>query len=372
MKNYSYLKVVLFVFLIPFIGYSQTLNRTNIPFEQDDKFILNPQTGGINSPQFVGIDMNNDAQEDLLIFDRKGNVLLPFIYDGANYIYSPEYVDRFPPLNYFILTYDYNCDGIKDLFGYPHFPPVDGLAAYKASYDSSNKIQFERYRTWGWFCFPGITCDVLNYPGFNSIPTNNSVIKPDYPALDDIDNDGDMDMLAFDFSGSYVIYYENQSVDMGYGCDSLIFERKSDCWGRFFETGLAIGVQLSPSIDSCAGRSSFLGGGRDSRHAGGTLTTIDMDNDGDKELILGGLSYSQLNLLTNGGNPDTAWMVAQDINFPSNSLGVNIYDFVASFLYDFDKDGDEDLIAARNENSDASENYNVAWLYDNTGFGNQS
>ena len=360
-------KLLIIGMLLPIIGQSQSLNRTSIPFEQNDAYMLNPQTGGINSPQFFGIDMNNDDQEDMIVFDRKGDVLLPFIYDGANYIYSPEYVERFPDLNHFILTYDYNCDGIKDLFGYPSHFPVDGLAAYTASYDASNKIVFTQYEFLGWYCFPGILCNVLNYPGFNNIPVNIQTIKPDMPALDDIDGDGDMDVLTFDAGGSWVEYYENQSADLGYGCDSLIFEKKSDCWGRFYETGIDPNVILSPSIDSCPGRTFFLGGGRTTRHAGGGMTTIDMDNDGDKELLLGGLNYHVLNLLTNGGNADTAWMVGQDITFPSNSIGVDLYDFVVAYLYDVDKDGDRDLIAARNEDSDASENYNVAWYYENIG-----
>ncbi len=353
--------------LLPIIGQSQNLNRTSIPFEQNDAYMLNPQTGGINSPQFFGIDLNNDNQEDMVVFDRKGDVLLPFIYNGADYIYSPEYVERFPALNHFILTYDYNCDGIKDLFGYPTAFPVDGLAAYTASYDANNKIVFTQKVFWGWYCFPGILCNVLNYPGFNNIPINIQTIKPDMPALDDIDGDGDMDVLTFDAGGSWVEYYENQSVELGYGCDSLIFEKKSDCWGRFYETGIQPDILLSPSKDSCVNRNFFNPGGRNTRHAGGTMTTIDMDNDGDKEIILGGLNYSVLNLLTNGGNPDTSWMNAQDISFPSNSLGVDLYDFVAAYLYDVDKDGDRDLIAARNEDSDASENYNVAWYYENIG-----
>ena len=366
MKNIIISITILCLFLTK-LGQSQNLIRTSIPFEQNGVQMLNPQTGGINSPQFVGIDMNNDNQEDLLIFDRKGHVLLPFIYNGSDYIYSPEYVERFPPLNHFILTYDYNCDGITDLFGYPTNLPTDGLAAYTASYDADNKIQFELKIFWGWVCFQDILCNVLNYPGIPN-PINIRTVKPDIPVLDDIDGDGDMDVLAKSSTGARVEYFENQSMDLGFGCDSLIFERQSDCWGRFKETGLSSQVLLSPSIDSCVDRTGFfLNGGRNPRHTGSTLTTIDIDNDGDKDLILGGLGYSNLNLLTNGGNKDTAWMTAQDINFPSNSIGVNLQDFVAAYLYDIDKDGDRDLIATRNEDTDASENYNVAWYYENIG-----
>jgi hypothetical protein len=362
------IQIITIGLFLPLMVQSQNLNRTSIPFEQNGVYLANPQTGGLNSPQFFGIDLNNDAQEDMIVFDRKGNVLLPFIYNGADYIYAPEYVERFPPLNYFILTYDYNCDGIKDLFGYPGDFPVDGLAAYTASYDANNKIKFTRYNFWGWYCFPGILCNVLNYPGgFNNLPINIQTIKPDMPALEDIDGDGDMDVLTFEAGGTWMGYYENQSMDLGFGCDSLVFKKKSDCWGRFYETGINPSVLLSPRIDSCVNKNFFSAGGRDTRHSGGTTTLLDMDNDGDMEAILGGLNYSVLNLLTNGGNKDTAWMVVQDVDFPSNSLGVNIYDFVAAFLYDMDKDGDRDLIAARNEDSDASANYNVASYYENTG-----
>ena len=76
-------KMIIIGILLPIIGQSQNLNRTSIPFEQNDAYMLNPQTGGINSPQFFGIDLNNDNQEDMVVFDRKGNVLLPFIYNGS-------------------------------------------------------------------------------------------------------------------------------------------------------------------------------------------------------------------------------------------------------------------------------------------------
>lgn len=333
--------------------------------------------GGLNSPQFNGIDLNNDGIEDLVIYDRKGDVLLTFLYDGDFYLYRPEYANQFPAVRNYMLTYDYNCDGIKDLFCYPTEVAVDGIEAYTASYDANNRIQFTK------FLQPNYVFDVLTYAGFSNLPVNIGIPRTDIPALEDIDNDGDMDVITFDFGGSWGVYYENQSADMGYGCDSMIFTKQSDCWGRFVEPANDINLFLSPRIDSCAGKSFFTSGGRPngntdegdgtsgtirgSRHAGSTMTAIDMDNDGDKEIILGDLAFSDLTLLNNGGNPDTAWITSQDINFPSNSVHAAILDFPAAFLLDYDHDGDRDMIAARNEDSDASENYNVAWYYENTG-----
>lgn len=365
--NKIFIQVLAFLLLLPILGRSQALNRTSIPFKENGSFLKNPQVGGLNSPQFWGVDMNNDNLEDLIVFDRKGNVLMPFIYDGADYVYAPEYVDNFPSVHHFILTYDYNCDGIKDLFGYPTGFPVDGIAAYRAYYDSNNEIRFAQVIFPGFYCMPGVLCNVMNYPSFGNNPLNIAVIKPDMPALEDMDGDGDMDIVTFAYGGSWVDYYENQSQEMGYGCDSLIFEYKSDCWGRFMEPGANLNVLLSPSIDSCVNRQYFNAGGRDQRHAGSTLAMIDIDNDNDKELVLGDISFPDLTLLLNGGNKDTAWIISQEMDFPSNSVHASILDFPAAFFYDVDKDGDRDFIAARNEDSDASENYNVAWYYKNNG-----
>jgi len=52
-----------------------------------------------------------------------------------------------------------------------------------------------------------------------------------YPAMADIDNDGDLDLLTFFGLGSYVEYHKNLSVEKYGTCDSLDFILTDKCWG---------------------------------------------------------------------------------------------------------------------------------------------
>ena len=81
-----------------------------------------PWAGGLNSCTFGSIDLNLDGKPDLVIFERFGNRILPFIQEGSagtsNYTYHPEYASLFPDLHEWVEFADYNCDGKADIFTY--------------------------------------------------------------------------------------------------------------------------------------------------------------------------------------------------------------------------------------------------------------
>ena len=81
-----------------------------------------PWAGGMNSCQFCSIDLNLDGINDLLIFDRHGNRKLTFINHGspnmADYAFSPGYAQLLPSMHDWVITYDYDLDGKKDIFTY--------------------------------------------------------------------------------------------------------------------------------------------------------------------------------------------------------------------------------------------------------------
>ena len=75
-------------------------------------------------------------------------------------------------------------------------------------------------------------------------------------------------------------------------------------------------------------------------HAGSTLLAIDIDNDNDKDLILGDISYTNLNLLINGGNNDSAHIVIVDTVFPQNHNNTIAGDISVSASYYIDVTND--------------------------------
>ena len=317
-------------------------------------------TGGLNNPQYSNADLNGDGVDDLVYFDRIGGVVVPFLQApspvATALVYVPDYAAHFPKVENWMLLRDYNCDGIKDVFAYDYDLNTGriSIAVYQGRRNAQNELHFP-------------TLDVrLEYSLGNSGTQlfNMFHSSGDVPAIDDLDGDGDLDILNFNSTGGYIEYYKNTAQEDGLGC-GLRFRMIDNCWGRFYESGISELIDLSPRIDSCANYSRWSPPLRGPRHAGSTLLTLDRDNDGDKELILGDLSFANLTLLNNGGNATTAHMTAQEVFFPANSTPVNMDIFPASFHVDVNNDGNRDLLVAPNilGNSDDA----ITWYYQNTG-----
>lgn len=359
------LQIVIFLLFLSFVSKAQ-LQRLDIPLQKTNGIPYKyAWAGGLNNPQFSEVDFDNDGIKDLFIFDRAGNVVIPFLNGGTaltiDYSFAPEWKNRFPgAVERFVLLRDYNCDGIEDLFAYfrDESSGETGMSVYKASRDGSGGIQYQ------------IEKPLLRYTDIGqNFPYNLYMSNIDLPDVNDIDGDGDLDILNFHIGGGYVQLFNNTSIENGWGCDSLRFEIVDDCWGRFYESGISTALDLSPNTDSCAnwaGWTALRSANSDPRHAGSTLLSLDMDNDNVKELLLGDIAFNNLVLVLNGGNADTAFAVGQQTNFPANTTPVAITAFPAAFYVDIDNDNKKDLIAAPNAD-DISVNDRVSWLYLNNG-----
>ncbi|PHN05653.1 T9SS type A sorting domain-containing protein [Flavilitoribacter nigricans] len=337
---------------------AQDLERMDVAFRVGDLDLRYPLAGGLNSPQFSLVDLDNDGLPDLHVFDRVGNRQLTFRNNGSTgafpYDFAPEFVAGFPEITHWMLLRDYNGDGIMDIFAYAD-QNFDAVMVFTGYYENG-QIRFERFQ----FDAPR---NVIYVPRAGGGSNQLYVSTIDYPAVDDVDCDGDLDILTFNLVGGYVELYANQSVERGFGQDSLIYRLQEDCWGGFFESGISNEVDLAGAPGDCV--DLLLNGELETRHSGSTLLTFDADGDQDKELILGDISFNSLNFLHNGGNCAEAWMNAQDPNFPATDVPAVVPVFPAAFYLDIDRDGLNDLVVAPNADLNASDR--EIWWYKNIG-----
>jgi hypothetical protein len=343
------------------LSIAQDFQLINAPVEVNGVELANAWAGGMNCPQPSAVDLNNDGTPDLYLFDRVGDIHLTFLKQAAGYVFAPEYATNFPKVENWVLLRDYDGDGIGDLFAYPT-EQLPGIMVYKGYYDTNNRLAFQRVH---FDNFLGV--DVLTFPLQGGGEAQIYVSNVDYPAVDDMDCDGDLDILTFNSAGGYVELYDNRSIELGFGRDSLIFQLVENCWGGIYESGLAANnlVDLSSTLGACF--SPFgEADGVEVRHAGSTLLTFDANADGDKELILGDLSFDHINFLTNGGTCQEAWITQQDPLFPSYDFSADVATFPAAFYLDVTDDGKPDLLVAPNSET-ASEDVDAFWLYENTG-----
>ena len=337
-----------------------SLLRENIPVAVNGSAVKYPWVGGFNCPQFGHVDVDFDGLIDLYVFDRVGNVSTIYRNNGSDYVFAPEFSDNFPAMTDWVLLRDYNSDGIADIFTFSDVAGIAGMRIFRG-YNDAGVLKYDRIE------FTNNPYNLVYIP-VGSIYTNLYIAFDDYPDLVDIDSDGDLDVLTFEPGGGTIDYYKNFSQENGFGNDSLSFKLGTNCWGEFYESGISVELELSNSPDSCAAN-VMAETSAEIRHVGSTLLAYDADNDGDKELLLGDISFDNINYAHNAGSASHAWMNMQDNVFPANSLAIDIPAFPATFLADVDRDGIKDLIAAPN-NGTSAENYEVGWYYRNTGTNN--
>jgi len=313
-----------------------------------------PWAGGMNSCQFGVMDLDLDGINDPVIFDRLGNRIIPFKNNGvpglAGYSWQPEYVNLFPDLHDWVIFADYNRDGKQDIFTYS----LGGIRVFMNISDSV--LEFKPVTN---------LLKSYYYTGYVGI-----LLTPvDYPAIADIDGDGDLDILTFFGLGSYVEYHKNLSIEKYGNYDSLDYKLSDNCWGNFKESGGSNEITLNIV---CPYKNSGLPGlscrEGPPKHTGSTLFSTDLDGNGVSDLIIGDVDFPNLISLINGGSTDSAKMISQDTSFPSNTKPVNLFSFPAISFLDMNNDGKKDMVISPFDASlTISDNFRSTWFYENTG-----
>lgn len=358
--NFTRIMRLFLVFsILPYFVSAQILYQTNrndsIKVFENNLLLQNPWAGGLNSVQASEIDLNNDGIKDLFVFDRCGNKITTYLNNGApnstDYRYSANYKDSFPTLENWVLLRDYNCDGKEDIF--TNFS--GGIRVYKNT-SVGNNLSFQLVKN-----------QITSYYNPNNLGIY--VTSTDIPSINDIDGDGDLDILTFEVLGSSLEYHKNLSMEIYGNCDSLKFELKNPCWGKFTENP----NNCSVNLNSCTPPPNSERVMQGDKHAGSSILALETNGNTAKEIVLGDISCNNLTLLENGGtlpNQNSA-MISADNSFPknnSNTVKAEMSIFPAAFLLDLNNNGKKDLLVSPNiYGSNATENFNSIWHYQNTG-----
>jgi hypothetical protein len=285
--------------------------------------------GGMNAPQVQQTDINNDGSLDLIILDRAGDKLSAFesLDNRLTWTYNPNLIQGLPKIDDWFIVRDYNNDGLDDFF----VSAGNGIRVYKRLPSNGNLPVFE------------LVTDLLLSEYFGN-DLNLFVSRVDIPAIDDIDGDGDLDILTFYILGTCVEYHKNLSQELHGNNEHLIFKLESDNWGRFTEDAQTNAINYN---DSC-GRAAD-----GERHSGSTLLIDNLDQDNDVDLMLGDISYAEALFLINQPIESIDVIVPTPQNYPLVWNNISVPVFPGLFKVQTNNDQLPDLVVAPNTESEA-------------------
>ncbi|UCS95246.1 T9SS type A sorting domain-containing protein [Echinicola marina] len=280
----------LFPFFLIFSFYSSYAQKayqfSEISIQQNGEILPMPFAGGINAAQVQSMDTNGDGKEELVIWDINSRSIKVFQNTNGQYKELPYMPYFFPKdISGFMVLADYDGDGKKDLFTSTAF----GIKAYKnITTDGKTNPEWEVAETY------------LKLENGSNFQANNL----DIPAIQDLDGDGDLDIVIFNYAaGDYLEYYKNTSIERTGNSDIDAFAAPEIRWGNFEFCGcgsFAFG-------QTCDGDpiSRKIPGDENSaiEHSGGhSILLKDFNGDGIVDMMMGQDECNTLYYLENEGS----------------------------------------------------------------------
>lgn len=324
---------------------------------KENQALPNAWSGGLNAPIFSKLDLNQDGVEDLIAFEKTTQKLFCFLALPENkhysYRYAPEFDFSFPSFVGWVLFRDYNQDGKKDIFAHTNF----GIQVYK-NISSAGELKWKKM------------ADPLLTQGYRG-EINLQVNIIDLPAILDLDGDGDLDIVTFDFaSGSNLELHKNLSQEQQGNAEALVFKKITSCWGGIFE-GATCG-DFTFGVN-CNRQHNGSGGGSQAadriKHVGSSICLLDLNGDQALDALIGDVSCPHLYRMINTRNNQDAQFNEYAQDFPP-SYPVNLPIFPAAVHEDVDFDGKKDLLVIPNvfsNQADAIDFQHSIWYYKNEG-----
>ena len=327
--------------LLAFTGRARAQSGTAFGFEyrpagavvQGTDTLRNAWMGGLNTPQFSTIDLNNDGQPDLFAFDHESSrcytflsVAAPAAPNGRRWQYAPQYESLFPTdLRQWALLRDYDCDGRPDIFT---FTSGGDIRVFR-NVLSGNRPSFQ------------LTTNQIRFTGLFPGSANLTIGGYNLPAIQDVNGDGKLDIMTYDFiSASFIEQYINNSP--GTCGSALTFAITTDNWGGIQACGNCASYMFNGQPCFAAARPLHTGG-----HG---LLLLDLDGDGDQDLLDGRDNCPELVRLLNQGTATAPVLTQAGISasFPSAAAPVRVPVFPVGYSFDANFDGRPDLVVAPN------------------------
>ena len=307
-------------------------------FEKDGQKLELPSLGGLNSPQFANIDLNLDGKLDILILEKNSGKIVPVLRKTNKHEIDFTILESLPPLSDWIICKDYNNDGKMDIFT----SVPGGISLYKNT--STTSLQFE------------LVTDLVHslrvYEN-QSFTANIFVTFSDIPFIDDLDGDGDLDILTFSLGGNTIEHHKNLSIEKT-GSADIDYQLVNSCYAYVTDdfSGSAFELGIAECLDNVANPQ------KRAKHSG---FTFNLNPGTPKSLLVGELNSSKIVELVIGTSQfggDSA--ISQNKSFPAQAPD-NLL-FLAAYSGKFDLDDETDLLLASNIRG--SSTANSVWLYD--------
>ncbi len=320
------------------INFGQVLPWTqidSIKVIENERQLLNPWAGGLNTFTLKNLDFDFDGDLDLLAYEDTNQDILLWENDGESYQFKTNFYDQL--VNVFVEILDINKDEIPDLI-----TSVNRNLVWYKGRNINDTLQFSE----------------LALP----FKLNQSLINADEsPSFADVDNDGDFDFILNDITGQFIELYINTTLIK----DSLTYQIDDACWGAFqyFYTNDSIVFNID-----CKGfaknviKLNYQANSKPNKHIVPTLILEDLNNNGVQDLILSSGSIHYLHVLLNEGTSVNPVFNSSTNRFPANEL-LNIKNRPYLNKVFINNETDHSILLSPQYTNFGTEPYNISHLY---------
>ncbi|GHU86302.1 hypothetical protein FACS1894153_3110 [Bacteroidia bacterium] len=358
-----------------FFLFCVNIKAQQIRFFSADSIVVSgytqPFVGGLSNCIIGEIDLNCDGINDVLVYDNIAKKILQFIYTPTSskiwslnkekntkffdnvkktdWSFSEAKTTALPHILEWFVTADFNNDGKMDIFCYNG---AGGIAVYKNVSEDTLK-----------FAIHTKTIETQMFENTSALFCSSV----DIPAIVDIDGDGDLDILSF-WVPSYkntLFFYKNMSQELYGHSDSLVFMLETETFGCFQENDNSNEIEFTSSTKN--GEKDIISSvfykeldSKNARkHTGSTIFITDLNDDGNKDILLGDF-----------GSPNVVALYIDSLNctykidtaFPLKDPVKIAYMPVITAI-DIDKDGEKELIFSAFSPMDFDNNDDGIWVY---------